>query len=1089
MECLAEQLIAQLNQDVSPSKNVFDADVILVQSPGMAQWVKLFIAQHLGVAANLSFPLPSSFIWDLYRQHIPNLPEQSAFSKDNIAWKIMRILPTLLGQEAFLPIRQYLSQHSDLRLYQLCQKIADVYDQYLVYRPDWILAWEEGHNDLPDADVSGHAWQPILWRALVNETQQLGESHFHRANLHQQLLEALSKSNSVNDNAPLYVFGISALPQQQLEVLAALAQHREVIIYWTNPSQHYWGDIVDQKTFSKTKLQQKPGGTDYLDVGNPLLSSWGKLGRDYQDMLLSLDIQQHDHFIEQSSGSMLDTIQFEMFELLHRGSQSPLAADELLTNGKEFPKYTVHETDNSVQLHACHSKIRELEVLHDHLLHAFNSDADLSPGDIIIMMPDVASYAPFIDGVFGASERKLAIPYAISDRNLAQESALLVSFMDLMALHASRLPLSLVLSLLEVPAIQGKFDISLNDFEYIKHWLMDSGIRWGWDGEDKSRWGLPNEPQFTWDFGLKRLLAGYALNGQQVYHSDLQDIAPYSDIEGSQAQALGKFYLFSKLLKQIHQFCLNKDTLANKVSFALAIIEQCYDVNETDMEYVNQLRQTLEGLNAHALQYGEAIEQDVFVAELEKGLGNKGVGQRFLAGFVNFCTLMPMRSIPFKHVCLLGMNDGEYPRQTTPMGFDLMRMAQARRGDRSRRFDDRYLFLEAISSARKQLFISYQGYSQKDNSLRNPSVLISEFLDYCSQIFCLTGDEAIVAEKSSKNLLSKINTAHPLQPFSELYFTQNNKVNKSFQSHWLNVAINKLQPAQVKPFFDQPLPQNDPTIGTVLDVNDLLQFFNNPSKAFFNYRWQTNLQIKQLDILDEEPFAVDPLSRYQLLDYILQHEGEQPFAQAKAQGLLPIGNTAKINYADAHNNIESLQSELDGARDGQLEKRLEIDICHQDIHLTGYIDGIYGTSLVLHRPGKMRGKDKLELWLKWLCLCANHAKHGFQQAKFIAIDQQFVLQAVAPKDAQSILGDFLTLWQQGLRQPIYFYPNSAFVWIETQEVNKTMSKFNGDGNFSIGEKEEPHIARLCPQLTEHFEAFCQVTETLLSPIAHYVEGK
>jgi exodeoxyribonuclease V gamma subunit len=405
MESLAAVLIAWLQQNQG-IEDIFVPDSILVQSPGMAQWLKIEIGEALGVAANLDFPLPSSFIWQLYRQHISDLPEQSAFTKDNMTWKLMGILPASLKQPEFATIEQYLSDDTPLKLYQLCQKIADIYDQYLVYRPEWILAWEQGDNTLDDTDVSQQPWQPILWRQLVACAAQLQESPFHRANLHQALLSKLAGEASSSQSKPLFVFGLSAMPVQQLEILKALAEHREVIIFWFNPSQHYWGDIVDTKTLLKSQLKQPdkeseglPGMDDYLLVGNPLLASWGKLGRDYQDMLLNLDIEQHDFFIEHEPANILEHIHHEVLELTCRGASEPLSPDELLSNGIEYPKIAIASDDKSVQVHACHSKVRELEVLHDQLLHLFAANPGWHPGDVIVMMPDVASYAPVIDGV------------------------------------------------------------------------------------------------------------------------------------------------------------------------------------------------------------------------------------------------------------------------------------------------------------------------------------------------------------------------------------------------------------------------------------------------------------------------------------------------------------------------------------------------------------------------------------------------------------------------------------------------------------------------------------------------------------------
>lgn len=1109
MESLAAVLIGWLQQNQGGIEDIFVPDSILVQSPGMAQWLKIEIGEALGVAANLDFPLPSSFIWQLYRQHISDLPEQSAFTKDNMTWKLMDILPASLKQPEFATIEQYLSDDTPLKLYQLCHKIADIYDQYLVYRPQWILAWEQGENTLDDTDVSQQPWQPILWRQLVACAAQLQESPFHRANLHQALLSKLAGEDASSESKPLFVFGLSAMPVQQLEILKALAEHREVIIFWFNPSQHYWGDIVDSKTLLKSQLKQPdnkseelPGSDDYLLVGNPLLASWGKLGRDYQDMLLNLDIEQHDVFIEREPGNILEYIQHEVLELTCRGASEPLSPDELLSNGIEYHKIAIAGDDHSVQVHACHSKVRELEVLHDQLLHLFAANPQWHPGDVIVMMPDVASYAPVIDGVFGGMQGALAIPYAISDRNVEQESPLLNSFMQLMSLHHSRLALSDVLALCEVPAIQRQFELSAAEFDLLHVWLTKAGVRWGWNGEDKTRWALPQETQNTWLFGLQRLLSGYAMGGENLFSAQGQVIAPYAEIEGQQAVALGKFYLFSQHLSRALEFCQSSATIADKVAGALDFIDIFYLAEDDDQGYLLQLRQSLEQMLAHQEQYVQPIEQDIFVAELEQNLTSKGVGQRFLAGYVNFCTLMPMRSVPFKVVCLLGLNDGDYPRQVVPMGFDLMRQSKARRGDRSRRLDDRYLFLEAILSARSQLYLSYLGYSAKDNSARSPSILLSELLEYTSQSFCLAGDELLAVKDTEQNWWQHLYTEHALQPFHPRYFSADGKdctTHLSYQQQWLTLAKqqagNKGVVKQAKDFFARPLA---PALGDdpldVLELDELMAFFNNPAKAFFNKRWQTRMSGINQGVNDDEPFEFDALERFTLNERLVQGQQKDWHSRLMAEGKLPMGNAGALSLQPLEKQSQELAAKLAGLIGDHPAKRVEValsftlpkqvdalDAATDPIVLGGWVDTLFDGNLLLWRPGKVRGNDIVRLWLSWLSLCANGSIASNKEAHFVGVGdkQHFIIPALGVEDAHQQLALFVNYWLEGQQKIIHFYPKSAWAWVTSTDQGKTLGVFNGS-HFVPGEGAEPHIHRACADLAEHFSQFTDVSETLLA---------
>jgi exodeoxyribonuclease V gamma subunit len=1139
MECLADSLISCLQETAKQTGqgvSVFDSDQILVQSPGMSQWLKIQIAEKLGIAANIDFPLPSSFIWQLYQQHIQDLPEQSAFTKPNMTWKLMSILPSMFELPEFASVEQYLSDSQPLKLYQLAAKIADVYDQYLVYRPDWILHWEAGHNDLPDTnDLSiceSHPWQPILWRALVTDSQNLGESPFHRANLHHTLLEALhnpdNQKNTLTAEKPLMVFGISAMPMQQLEVLSALAESRDVLIFWFNPSQHYWGDIVDKKTQAKAQLKaidnaaigrSELAGVEFLDIGNPLLASWGKLGRDYQDMLLSFELQQQDYFVDMQPQYLLQHIQSDVNHLQFRATADELNASELLSNGNAYPKVEIRLTDSSLQIHACHSKVRELEILHDQLLKRFNDNPDWHPGDVIVMMPDVATYAPFIEGVFGAVEHQFAIPYAISDRNVGQVSPLLSSFLQLMKLHQSRLTLSEVLSLLEVPAVQRKFAIDPQEFELLQHWLTDAGVRWGWNDHDKQRWDLPAENQNTWVFGLQRLLAGYAMASSELYQGNQELISAYADIEGQHAVALGKCYQFTSALLKVLAFCQNQQNIQQKVEQALELLSQLYDADETEQADMLILRETLEKMLVHSHQYTQQIDQDVFVSELQQNIQENGVGQRFLAGYVNFCTLMPMRSIPFKMVCLLGMNDSDYPRQSVPMGFDLMRLAPAKRGDRSRRLDDRYLFLEALLSAREQLYFSYQGFSQKDNSPLAPSILLSELMEYCQHGFCLSGELGLDVAQTEKNLLAHLTIKHKLQPFNQAYFNVNGDValthNKpesylSFNKKQQAIAEQLQQSSQALMFnveaLDQSLEQS-----TQLELEVMISFFQNPAKAFFIQRWQTRFYPLGQQSSDEEPFSFDGLDRYKLNERLVQHSLsasligtkewgnnedskvlEQPneisslLNELRAEGKLPAGQSGELALRPLAKQSKQLAEQIKQLNQSfSTAQSVDIELSINDVTLVGRVDSLYEQNLILWRAGKLRAKDRIALYLQWLCLCAGPSLTPSQtrlnQAHFISTDKLYSLPVIEQQTALQQLIIWLEHWQLGGDQILHFYPEAAWQWVTSQDINKTLSTFKGS-DFAAGEGTEAHIQRVCPDLTESFDAFSQIAEVLLLPL-------
>ncbi|MEM6982448.1 MAG: exodeoxyribonuclease V subunit gamma, partial [Pseudomonadota bacterium] len=790
-----EALQAQFHQllKVNPLQSPFDKEVVLVQSPGMSQWLKIGLSENLGVAAQVDFPLPSSFIWQLYQQLLPNVPKESAFNKPNLAWKLFAILPTCIDEPLFLPLKTYLEGDIDgQKTFALCEKIADVYDQYLMYRPHWIATWDSGVDTLDDVDISIAPWQPDLWRRLVKLSKTLGQSQFHRANMQGQLLSALESMDSSLLPKRISLFGISAIASSQLDVFEALSKKTEVFLFFFNPSEHYWGDIIDEKTAAKinakyakmplVEAQQKKQTNpdeEYYFIGNPLLSSWGKLGRDYFEQLVQLDARWIDGFIDAFDDTLLGQVQSEIYQLAFKG--------ESLTDNKEWfindeGKLPISANDTSITLSDCHTPLREVERLHDYLLNLFNQNPTLTPKDIIVMMPDVGTYSPYIEAVFGGAQGSRFIPYALADLAIEQEKPVLGSFASLANLPFSRFGVSDILDLLQVTQIAEKFGLEAYEYEQIHYWLERVGVKWGINAEHKQSFDLPAIDLNTWQHGLNRLLLGIAMRDEQC---PFNGIYSADEVEGMALDTLNKLVHFIDVLQDFKAKLTPDDTLSNKAHILSELLNAVYESESDDSWDLLVLQKVLEDIAKHHDNgdYSKAVSQRIVSYLIKQGIQEKGVGQRFLVGQVNFCTLMPMRAVPFKVVCMLGLNDADYPRTVQPIGFDLVPYSKKQKGDRSRKLDDRYLFLEALLSARDNLYMSYIGRSCFDNQPRMPSTLVSELLEYIGRSFKLS-------EPSDKPLPECLITQQHLQPFNSLYYSapsdeQAGVNNHSYNPIWL----------------------------------------------------------------------------------------------------------------------------------------------------------------------------------------------------------------------------------------------------------------------------------------------------------------
>ncbi|PSU54615.1 exodeoxyribonuclease V subunit gamma, partial [Photobacterium aphoticum] len=788
---LLKSLLVELIR-LEPLDNPFEQEQILVQSPGMSQWLKMELAKSFGVAANIAFPLPATFIWTMFTEVLSDVPERSAFNKESMTWKLMQVLPAQLDHAMFEPLKRYLEDdQDDLKLYQLAEKIADIFDQYLVYRPEWIQQWEAGETVAELGDE--HPWQPVLWQALYDHTLALGQSPYHRANLYEHFIETLhnyAETGTLPANLPkrLFVFGISSLPPRYMDALAAMGQHIDVHLMFTNPCRYYWGDIRDRKHLARLAAKQRirlrtldadtlhsgtweEGTEDYIAqlkdsdeshydadmhnhvVGNSLLASMGKLGRDNLYLLSDMQVNEVDAgFVDIEPDSLLHAIQADILNLTDRQN------DEILDNSQH--KFPIALDDRSLTVHACHSPMREVEVLHDKLLAMFEADTSLKPRDVIVMVADINAYSPAIQAVFGNAPGQRYIPFSISDRTAEQENPILLAFLRLLALPESRCHASELLELLEVPAVMRKFGFDSDSFEKIKRWIEEAGVRWGLDARTASQFDLPEQQQNTWLFGIQRMLLGYAM----PHDAGLFDgISAYEQVQGLDAELAGQLAGFIDRLVAYREVLAQPHTVTEWTAHLSALLDDFLLVELEGELVLKSIRDLLHRLQEQLSDAGFAadITPAVLNQYMKDKLSGERVSQRFLAGQVNFCTLMPMRSIPFRVVCLLGMNDGAYPRNIAPEGFDLMN-GRPRAGDRSRRDDDRYLFLEAIQSAQEILYISYVGRSIQDNAERVPSVLVSELVEYCQQGYCLDGDAALPVDQSGENIKVHLIQHHPL---------------------------------------------------------------------------------------------------------------------------------------------------------------------------------------------------------------------------------------------------------------------------------------------------------------------------------------
>ncbi|EDY87450.1 exodeoxyribonuclease V, gamma subunit [gamma proteobacterium HTCC5015] len=884
-------------------------EVFLVQSNGMAQWLKLNIAADredggLGIQAGQRFEMPSRFLWSAYRAVLGNdkVPTASPYDKATLQWRLMRLLPELVEDDAFRVLRHYLTSDDETvatrKRYQLSQQLADTFDQYQVYRADWLEDWAQQRDRLSRfggqqarALPAEDHWQAQLWRRLIDDIETdstPSHSVLSRGQIHRRFIDALHSGRDYSAYLPprITVFGLSSLPYQTLEALAAMGLHTQVMLMVHNPCQHYWGDI---RQHAPTRQAVKDAvAAEHSESEQPLLATWGQQGRDYLQLLAEFDqpedYQQHFEKIDvfnspadNASPTLLQQWQHSIYDLQSLPEEKNILSKDSL------------EGDRSLRFHSCHSAQREVEVLHDQLLDAFERNPALRPQDVIVMVPDIQRYAPHIEAVFGLYKPRTGqerdpryLPYTISDSSLKSANPTVNAIEQLLHSDQLRFSLSDILGLLESPALQRRFGLENSDPSLLKQWLEQAGVRWGLNREQRAQHDLPSESSEpsealsanTWAFGLNRLLLGYS---SEARWNGIEPSAPFSN---SDAEAIGALWRLINTLDGFSQSLQHAKTPSQWSQFIGQTLLEFFDSDDdSDAPLFDALNHALEQwLDAcQRADFNDAIPLSMVREELLPALDDSGLNQRFLAGCINFASLMPMRAVPFKMVCLLGLNDGDYPRQQPRQDFDLMRRREHYRpGDRSRRDDDRYLFLEAALSAREALYLSWVGRSIRDNSVRAQSILLAQLRDDIAARFQLDND-------AHPTLLEYLTLEHPLQANSPRY-------------------LDTLQSAQyftyAREWFDEPrssdrnttLKAIDSNEAQTLSLSDLRLLLRQPCDVFLRQRLKIAFDDGDDSVLDHEPFSLDGLDRYQLGQSLLE-DG--------AQDLSPSGLNAALDRAKA----------------------------------------------------------------------------------------------------------------------------------------------------------------------------------------------
>ena len=1039
----------------------FERETIAVQNQGMDRWLSLRFAEKFKVWAGCEYPFPGKLIYDIFKRSFRELADPEPLAEPLLAWKIMEALPRLKSEPGFSPVEQYLKDDaSGVKLFQLSGKLSKLFDDYQIYRPEKVLSWDaQAFKTKNEAE----AWQQRLWKEITRELEKN-----HRAALQKSYLRKLEIAKPGEIDAPrrITVFGISYLAPFHFSVLQALGEKIDVSMYFLSPSKDYWGELFSGKERAREAVKRGRGEEELLlEKGNPLLAEMGRMGREFHGFVLDRTSQTDDHFADPGCGSLLHTLQSD---ILNNRLRAPGSGQ----SGSGFREpVALSEEDFSLQIHDCHSPVRELEVLHDNLIRLFEALPGLQPRDVLVMAPDIEIYAPFVRAVFDrevalkVSGGTFKLPVSVADRPMGTGLAAAGLLLRLLKFDHSRFTITEITDILEAAPVRLKFSLSMDDCATIRGWLEDTAVRWGRDsGHRKVIAGCTTEEN-TWKQAFERMFLGYAMPGSEAFGPE--NILVYPKIEGNTALLLGRLRTFYEILCKLAETLQKPGTIDEWTIEAQGILDDLMLEDRENPAGISALREELKIIRENAVkaEYDTPVALPVFRALIGEKLKASFRGGGFLKEGITFCALQPMRSVPFRVIVLLGMNNGDFPGRQEPFKFNLM--AEERKpGDKDKAYEDRYLFLETLLSARDALLISFVGRSIKDNKDKLPSSCVSALLDTLDN---MVARNKAVPEKKREAGKSPLVIRHPLHPFSAKYFSNQSKSLFSYSPAMRSVAACLATDQPLKAFVERPMPPTDDGAREV-DIKRLAGFFVSPAKHFFADVMGMHFPTPKDDREENEVFRLSELAGYDVKDRILRDHlenrgsiDERLFQRLRAEGLLPHGCGGKLGF-------DECCFEIDGLADSAKAKMglASLDLVKQELNLSidgfkisGKVDRMEGAGVLLIRAGDIRAKDRMTCCILHLALCA---QKGPLTSIAIGLKEKSCQYAPLEKEkARALLSLLLKKYAEGGSRPFPFYLNTAVALYPRRgsrllEPDAREALFEGKGGFGTeAEVEDPYI--------------------------------
>ncbi len=958
----------------TPLTDPFASEVVAVPAKGVERWLAQRLSTALGatsagdgICSGVVFPSAGRLVEEaLAAARGTDLREDPWWSP---VWPLLEVIDASVEEPWAAVLGRHLGvgadDHRRGRRWAAAARLAGLFRSYGAHRPQMLRDWAAGRNtDGRDALPADLVWQADLWRRLRD---RLGPSPAERLEADCAALRADPSLSELPER--ISIFGPTRLHADALAVFAALAEHRDVHLWLPHPSPVLWARLA-----GRTAGRRREDDTATLPR-HPLLRS---LARDVRELQLRLPPHDDEHHEDVARpATMLGRLQADL-----RDDAPPGAG----------------AVDGSVQVHACHGPARQVEVLRELLLRLFEDDRSLEPRDVLVMCPDVETFAPLISAAFGLGPGLPhpggALRVRLADRSLRRTNPLLDTVAALLDLAQGRVTASQVLDLAATPGVRRRFGFTDDELERIRDWVARSGVRWGIDAATRRPYGLEHVTQNTWQAGLDRVLLGVTTSEDEPVWLDRA--LPLDDVDSSDIDLAGRLAELLDRLDDVLTALTGEHPAGHWTDTLATALDTLTETDAADAWQLGQARRELAEAGEGGIAPIRLPDVRAMLADRLRGRPTRG---NFRTGNLTVCTLVPMRSVPHRVVVLLGLDDGAFPRTAGMDGDDVL-ARDPRVGERDIRSEDRQLLLDALMAAGERVVVLYTGADPVSGATRPPAVPLGELLD--------------VLDAMAPDARSAVVTRHPLQPYDVRSFTGPQP--PSFDPVGLAGARRSVQPRTPPPERGTLGPRTGPVA-----LDDLVAFVEHPVRAFLRQRLGITLPGEDDEVADAVAATLDPLQEWAVGERLLAAglrgvRAEDARRAEWLRGTLPPRGLGEQVLRRVGGRVDALVTAGRPVLAQQARTvDVRLDVGGRELH--GTVNGVRDGAVVAVTYSSLSPKHRARGWVLALALAATEG-----EGRAVTVgrrgDRARTSTITAPADPVAALADLLDLYDRGMCEPL-----------------------------------------------------------------------